>query len=101
MGTTLPLNEKDGEISLSRLGERRVSSLESLKNNGIFQKFDETEWNDGRESLKKSLYLQKSSGVHSFLLVPRESMLDSHAMGLNQKSFNWTMRLLETPLISL
>jgi len=23
MGTTLPLNEKDGKISLSRLGERR------------------------------------------------------------------------------
>lgn len=49
MGTTLPLNEKDGEISLSRLGERRVSSLESLKNNAIFQKFDESEGSDGGE----------------------------------------------------
>lgn len=37
MGTTLPLNEKDGEISLGRLGERRVSSLESLKNNVFFR----------------------------------------------------------------
>lgn len=65
MGKTLPLNEKDGEISLSRLGERRVSASESLKNNDIFQKFDETGWDDGGESLKKkSLYLQKSSGVH-------------------------------------
>lgn len=63
MGTTLPLTEKDGEMSLNRLGERRVSSLESLKNNGIFQKFDETEWDDGGESLKKSLYLQKSSFI--------------------------------------
>lgn len=54
MGTTLPLNEKDGEISLSRLGERRVSASESLKNNDIFQKFDETGWDDGGESLKKN-----------------------------------------------
>lgn len=68
MGTTLPWNGKDGEISLSRLGEKKVSFLESVKNNCIFQKFDETEWDGGEESLKKSLYPLKNSGRQLFLL---------------------------------
>lgn len=50
---------------------------------------------------KKSVYLQKSSGVHSFLLVPRESTPGSHSMGLNHKSFSWSLRLSETPLVNL
>lgn len=54
MGTTLPLNEKDGEISPSGLWERKASSSESLKNNGIFQKFDESECNDGGEKSQKT-----------------------------------------------
>lgn len=49
MGSALPLNEGNEEISLSRL---RVSSIENLKN-GDFQKFDYNEWFGGGESLKK------------------------------------------------
>lgn len=68
MGKTLPLNEKDGEISLSRLGERRVSASESLKNNGIFQKFDETGRDDGGESLKKKIPVSAEELRCAFIL---------------------------------
>lgn len=53
MGSALPLNEGNEEISLSRLGGKRVSSTENLEN-GDFQKFDDDEWFDGGESLKKN-----------------------------------------------
>lgn len=84
MGSALPLNEGNEEISLSRLGEKRVSSTENLEN-GDFQKFDDNEWFDGGESLKKTLCLQKSSGAHSFLLVTGEPVLDYPAINDSTK----------------